>query len=211
VSQANEPEATALVPMRITVHYDFASTICYVAHRVMQRLEPSLDELGIELDWAPIDLSRITGYPRGADVPDARRDHARFVGRDLGIAVDPPRIWWDSRVAGAAALVARQKGRDPGWRERIWTALFEERREAPDVADAVAWARDLALDLSDAELRSAQVELEGRTLAALDAQVTGVPTFMLGRWPVGGIQTDETMLQILGRYAAKAREGRLDP
>lgn len=199
---------TPAEPLRIPVHYDFASTICYVAHRVVERIRPALDELAIELDWTPIDLTRITGYRREVEVQDSRRDHARLVGENLGVNVDPPRVWWDSRIAGATALVMREHGRDAGWRERIWTALFEERRAAPDASEAVAWARDLAVDLDEAELARARDELERRTLAALEDEVTGVPTFMLGGWPVGGIQTDETMIQMLGRYAHKAREGR---
>ncbi len=30
---------------------------------------------------------------------------------------------------------------------------------------------------------------------------------VLGKWPFGGIQTDETMLSILGRFAARRRGG----
>ncbi len=197
----------AVEPLRIPVHYDFASTICYVAHRVAERIRPALDELAVELDWTPIDLTRITGYPREAPVKPARRDHARCVGENLGVRVEPPQVWWDSRSAGAAALLMRRHGRDAGWRERIWTALFEERRAAPDAAEAVAWARDLDVELDERELARALEDLERRTLAALDEQVTGVPTFMLGGWPVGGIQTDETMIQMLGRYAHRVRQG----
>jgi hypothetical protein len=42
-------------PLRL--HYDFASTLCYVAHRLMQRMQGELDELGIRLDGSPVDLS----------------------------------------------------------------------------------------------------------------------------------------------------------
>ena len=49
-------------------------------------------------------------------------------------------------------------------------------------------------------------ELEMRTREAAFQKVTGVPNFMLGAWPFGGIQSDETMLSILGRYARKERE-----
>ena len=41
----------------IRVYYDFASTLCYVAHRVMCRIEEEIGELGVELEWRPIDLT----------------------------------------------------------------------------------------------------------------------------------------------------------
>ena len=115
-------------------------------------------------------------------------------------------MWWDSRVAGATARLARAAGKDEAWRERVFTALFEEHRAAPDADTAVAWARELAWDLDPSALDAEIDALDVRTLEALDAEVTGVPTFMLGRWPVGGIQTDETMLHMLGRYARKRRD-----
>ena len=37
--------------------------------------------------------------------------------------------------------------------------------------------------------------------------MSGVPTFMLGAWPFGGIQSDDTMLRVLERFATKARSG----
>ena len=45
--------------------------------------------------------------------------------------------------------------------------------------------------------------LEG--LARRDA-VLVAPTFMLGEWPFGGIQQDDTMRMVLARFARKARE-----
>jgi hypothetical protein len=39
--------------------------------------------------------------------------------------------------------------------------------------------------------------------------VTGVPTFMLGRWPFGGIQQQDTMRMVLERFASRCREGTL--
>jgi hypothetical protein len=38
--------------------------------------------------------------------------------------------------------------------------------------------------------------------------VTGVPTFMLAEWPMGGIQDDDTMVSLIGRFAKRARERR---
>ncbi|MDP6540561.1 MAG: DsbA family protein [Planctomycetota bacterium] len=195
--------------LRVPVHYDFASTICYVAHRVMERMAPTLQELAIELDWIPVDLTQITGYGRGAAMPELRRDNARRIGAELGVEVEPPPIWLDSRLLGAAALIARSRGRDAGWRERVWTALFEERREPPDLEGTVFMARDLALVLAPAEFEDASIDLDALTLAAVEAQVTGVPTFMLGRWPFGGIQSEETMTHVLERYARRARAGEL--
>ena len=57
----------------IPVYFDFASTLCYVAHRVMGRLAGELGRIAVGLDWRPIDLARITGWKRGVDVVGERR------------------------------------------------------------------------------------------------------------------------------------------
>jgi predicted DsbA family dithiol-disulfide isomerase len=40
--------------LSVRVYYDFASSLCYVAHRVMERMAADLDALGIALAWRPI-------------------------------------------------------------------------------------------------------------------------------------------------------------
>jgi predicted DsbA family dithiol-disulfide isomerase len=94
--------------------------------------------------------------------------------------------------------------REPTWRERVFSAVYEEGRDL-DAASVDALARELALDIDARGLARGLDELEMRTRTAARESVTGVPNFMLGGWPFGGIQTDDTMLSILGRYAAKQR------
>jgi predicted DsbA family dithiol-disulfide isomerase len=69
-----------------------------------------------------------------------------------------------------------------------------------------ALAKELGLSLDASALARAGDELEARTRRAHAQEVSGVPNFMLGEWPFGGIQSDDTMLSILGRFAARRRE-----
>ncbi len=196
--------------LRVRVHYDFASSLCYVAHRVMQRMDAALAEIGIALVWTPLDLGRLVGpYQAGAEIPDARRENARRVASELGVALDVPRIWPDSSGVNAAAFSAERAGRGATWRERVFTALFEEHKLALGDAEVLALAREIAWPLSASELGRGRHELEVKTELAREEQVTGVPTFMLGTWPFGGIQSEETMMHVLGRYVRKLRAGEL--
>ena len=195
----------------IPVWYDFASTLCYVAHRVMERMAPELEGLGLWLDWQPLDLTQLLGpYPRGEPMPDERRANARRVADDLGVAVDAPAVWHDSRAVGAAAiaLALAAGSHEATWRERVFSALFEEHREAPDEAETAGWIRELGWSLPPDALATGRTALSVQTEAAREAMVTGVPTFMLGEWPFGGIQSEETMTHILRRFAEKQRERR---
>lgn len=195
--------------LRIPVHYDFASTICYVAHRVMERMAPTLNELELELCWTPVDLAALCGYRRGADVPDVRRANARRVAEELQVPLRQPGLWLDSREAAAAAIAAERTRGDALWRERVFTAVFEEGRGDLGTDTVRSLAADLGCNVAAEDLESGREELQRRTEQAAREQVTGVPTFMLGSWPFGGIQQEDTMRQVLTRFSHKARSGYL--
>jgi predicted DsbA family dithiol-disulfide isomerase len=191
--------------IRVGVYYDFASSLCYVAHRVMQRLEGDLESLSLELVWTPLDLCRLTGWPRGAPIEGYRRENALRVARELEVDVRMPGHWVDSRAANGTALALAGTVHEPAWRERVFSAIHEEGRfiDAPGTLEALA--RDLRIDLDELYRGADSDLLAAATDRARAAEVTGVPTFMLAEWPIGGIQEPAVMRSLLGRWAAKQR------
>ncbi len=197
--------ATASTPLRVRLDYDFASSLCYVAHRAMQRLSAKLAELSVALDWSPIDLTLISGWKRGAEHDPERRANLERGSSELRVPVSIPRVWIDSRRAHAMVLCLAG-AQEETWREMVWSSIYEAGRWPTDeTLDDLA--RELGLELDPARIARAAEELVARTRRAHAQEVTGVPNFMLGEWPFGGIQTDETMLSILGRFAARRRAG----
>ena len=189
------------VPAVIPVYFDFASTLCYAAHRVMSRLAGDLTAAGIALDWRPIDLALITGWKRGVDAVGGRRAHVLQVARELAGSVRMPPRWIDSRPAAAVALALHGTAKEAAWRERVWTAVFEEGRDPDDEGELTSWSRDVGVDEQLRDLRLASVEAE--TDRAHGLGIDGVPTFLLGPWPMPGIQEDATMLTLLRRHVER--------
>jgi predicted DsbA family dithiol-disulfide isomerase len=196
-------------PLRVPVYYDFASTLCYVAHRVSGRLHADLEELGIDFRWTPLDLASLLGIQRGAEILPARRANAARVARELEVAVSVPRLWMDSRPALTMAVALSDSPRAATWRERVWSEVYEAGRSLAAEDAVAALAQDLGLVVSAAELESAGRELERSTFEASSAMVTGVPTFMLGEWAFGGIQEEATMRAVLRRFAERRRSGQM--
>ncbi len=116
-------------PLSVRVYFDFASTLSYVTHRAMQRIAPELEELGIELDWAPLDLVVITGWRRGAPIDGPRRENALRVAAEIGVPVRVPACWPDSRRSNAVAWALGATARGATWRECVFSALHEGNRE----------------------------------------------------------------------------------
>lgn len=191
--------------LRVRVYYDFSSTLCYVGYRVMARMRSELDALAIDLAWTPLDLVGLTGWPRGAPVLGPRRDNALRVARDLGVDVKMPAVWMDSRRAGAIALALAGTPREAAWRERVLSGVYEEGRLLDEPGALDGFARDLGLDLDELDVAAGHRALAERSREAREAEVTGVPTFMLGPWPFGGVQEESTMRSLLSRWAKKQR------
>jgi predicted DsbA family dithiol-disulfide isomerase len=190
--------------LTIPVHYDFASTICFVAHRVLESMHDDLDAMGVALEWRPIDVSAIAGWRRGMRVEGRRRDNALRVAAELGVAVRMPGVWLDSRPAHNVALALGRSEKQAAWRERVWSAAFEEARDIGAPGEVQRLAADVGLDareLADLEDFS---RLEAATEAAREAEVIGVPTFAVG-FPLGGIQDPATMRLLFQRWVDRQK------
>ncbi len=200
-----DPEA----PIAVRVHYDLASSVCYVAHRVMERMQGALDEIGVALDWTPIDLASLLGWRRDGPIEATRRENALRIAGELGVPLRVPTHWLDARRAMAIALAFEGTPREPAWRERTWSGVFEAGDDPADPHTLASWQRELGVALPEERVAAGLRTLEERTRRAAEDQVTGAPTFMLGSWPFGGIQQEDTMRDVLGRFADRARSGRL--
>lgn len=198
-----------MTPLRAPVYYDFASTLCYVAHRFFAELEPELDALGISLDWQPLDLAELCGWRRGVHVDESRLANAERVAREFGVAVRPLPVWPDSRDALAAAHVLGSNPRGASFRERVFVAVFEERRDLDAPGAVASFARDLGIELDTHALATARAALERFAHEAAGSGVTGLPTIMLDTFPFPGVQTRETTLLVLERWARKQRASEL--
>jgi len=204
-SGSSTPEA---VPERLAVpvHYDFASSLCYVAHRVLARMAPFFDDLAVDLAWTPVDLTRLTGWRRGEPLDATRMGDVRQIADSFGVPIRLPGHWLDSRPAGALALRLEDEPlRAASWRERVFSAIYEEGRSPERPDEIMGLARDLGVGFSADALAAGLDDLEARTHQARDAQVSGGPTFMLGDWPFGGIQDEPTLRSVIGRWASRKR------
>lgn len=191
--------------LQVPVYYDFASTLCYVAHRVLERMRPDLDALELELRWRPIDLTRLTGWRRGDAVEGLRRENALRVAHELDVPLHMPHRWLDSRPASAIALALAGTDREVEFREAVWSAVYARGVELEREPWLLDLARDLDVDAERVAGRRGLEALELATLEAKEAQVTGVPSFLFGEWPLGGIQEEQTMRSLFSRFATRQR------
>ena len=219
---SEEARGSCEEPLEVFVYYDFASSLSYVAHRVLARIDRELAEERIELRWKAIDLTGIGRFQRGRLLDPVRRRSLIEVATALDVELDPPARWPDSRLAGEVALtldLAIDRGLDPAvereWRRGVFTTFYEQgdRDDLDQLAGAVeqlfgqferrghfgkrgvATVDDLA----------AGRRLAAATGSAVAAGVEGAPTLMFDAFPLCGIHDEATMLGMIQRYARRRR------
>ncbi len=221
-------------PIEVFVYHDFASSLSYVADRVLARIEGELAAERIEMRWKAIDLTGIGHFRRGRLLPQERRASLVAVASALDVPLVPPVRWLDSRLAGEVAVtldLAIDRGLDPAvereWRRRAFEAFHGPQSLAGALAGGVFDADDHE-DRVEAEIEALFAEFERRghfgrrgvasldelargrrlvaaTESALAAGVEGAPTLMFDVFPLCGIHDQATMLGMIRRYARRRR------
>jgi predicted DsbA family dithiol-disulfide isomerase len=186
----------------IPIYFDYASTLCYVAWRIVSQLER---ELGFTALWkgVPITLRNYRTRP-GLPLGPLELGRIRNVAAETGIAVEPPARWLDTDKALQGSELAREAGAFAAYHDAVFRAAFEQRADIGNLDLLSAIAARVGLDR--AHFRD---ELErGRMAARIAANkaeadrfsALGYPSFILGDFPLTGIQPIESMRMLLARF-----------
>jgi predicted DsbA family dithiol-disulfide isomerase len=209
--QLHEPaiiEVSNMSRLRIPIYFDYASTLCYIAWRIVTPLE---DELGFEALWkgVPIATRDFRAKP-GRVLGERERQKVLFVAAETGVRVAPPSSWIDSIPALHGSEVARDAGVFRAYHDAVFRSAFDDGADIadPKVLDAIAERSGLdrakfrtALDSGSMSARLDDHKREADEFSAL-----GYPTFILGDFPMIGIQPVESMRLLLGRYIRQRAE-----
>jgi predicted DsbA family dithiol-disulfide isomerase len=200
--------AISMSRLRIPIYFDYASTLCYIAWRIVTPLE---DELGFEALWkgVPIAARDFRAKP-GRVLGERERQKVLFVAAETGVRVAPPPSWIDSTLALNGSEVARDAGVFAAYHDAVFRAAFDEGADIADrgVLEAIAERAGIeraefraALDRDAIAARIADNQREADEFSAL-----GYPTFILGDFPMIGIQPIESMRLLLGRFIRQRAE-----
>jgi predicted DsbA family dithiol-disulfide isomerase len=200
--------AISMSRLRIPIYFDYASTLCYIAWRIVTPLEA---ELGFEALWkgVPIAARDFRAKP-GRVLGERERQKVLSVAAETGIRVAPPSSWIDSALALNGSEVARDAGVFAEYHDAVFRAAFDEGADIADrsVLEAIAERAGIeraefraALDREATAARIADNKREADEFSAL-----GYPTFILGDFPMIGIQPIESMRLLLGRFIRQRTE-----
>lgn len=196
------PKIARVARIQIPIFFDYASTLCYIAWRIVSPLE---DELGFTALWkgVPIAMRDHRAKP-GRILADREREKVLIVAAETGVAVSPPSAWPDSNAAIEGSEFARDAGRFRPFHDAVFRAVFEEHRDIGDraVLEDIAIAVGLDIDAFRAALEASTMRprIEKNRAQADSFSALGYPAFILGDFPLIGIRPIDSMRLILGRY-----------
>jgi predicted DsbA family dithiol-disulfide isomerase len=191
----------------IPIYFDYASTLCYVAWRIVRELSP---ELKFKPLWkgVPIRLRDRSTTPGNALGPVERAKIATVIA-ETGVAVVAPERWLDSEAALMGSELARDANVFDQFHEAVFRAAFEQHLDIAnlDRLSEIASAAGLEpvrfrKDILEQRMapRLAEHRCEADSFSAL-----GYPTFILGEFPLIGIQPKTTMRLLLLRFLEQRR------
>jgi predicted DsbA family dithiol-disulfide isomerase len=192
----------------IPIFYDYASSLCYVAKKVMEQLQGKLE---IELLWKGVQIARRhQDWKNGEMIGDEAKGKIFRVARETGVTLHVPDRWLDSSSALEGAEFAKEHEKFTQYHDAIFGAVFEDGKDIGDLPTLLRIAESVGLSPDGLETilkegrftnRVKETEAEAHTF-----QVVGYPTFILGAFPLIGIQPAATMQLLIQRYIEKARE-----
>ncbi len=187
--------------------YDFVSTPCFIAWKVLPAL---LETAGASLVLTPVltaGIQKATGNPGPLAYPDKRdwyvRDLALWI-RKRGLTVSPElHVPFRSLDVLRGSFIAAERNETTRYVGAVFGAVFEQGRNLDDMAVVRQCLDGAGLDakayLEGIERADVKDRLRRSTDDALARRVFGVPTFMVDGELFFGQDRIEFVMDALGR------------
>jgi len=194
--------------MNVIVFYDYNCPFCYIASR---RLALLSGEFEFSTQWKGIEIHPEfppEGAKRGRSVKSLIVKEAMGEAAEKeGIEIRSPRFAANSRPALEASEFAKTVGRFEVFHYAVYEAYFMEGLNIgkPDVLLSIGERAGIDRKaLADSlERRTMRGAVESNEREAAKYTVLGVPTIILGSFPVHGCQSLETMRAMIERALSR--------
>ena len=191
----------------IPIYFDYASTLCYVAWRIVSELRL---ELEFEPVWKGVPIRwRNSSTAPGKALGASELAKIATVIAETGVHVIPPERWIDSDAALMGSELARQAGVFERFHDSVFRSAFELGLDISNLDALAEIASNADLD-ADAFRQAIQHRVSAPQLLENKSEADrfsalGYPTFLLGEFPLIGIQPKETMRLLFSRFLCQRR------
>jgi len=169
-------------PVDVKVFFNFRSPYCYIASKTLFQI---FDDYDTKLLWRPLGGWSGRSAPERAKIkiPLVRQDVRRITAK-LGIPMKPPAITTEPTIAGAASLLAEERGVLREWIVEVMRAEWAQGLDIGDESVLLDVGSGIGLDEEElkASFSNPQYlgQLEKNWAEAQELGLIGVPSFQIG-------------------------------
>ena len=210
--------------LSIQVVSDVVCPWCYIGKRRLEKALAMRPRLQVSVRWLPFQLDpslpaegvdrrqRLLRKFGSESYAEAMMERVAQAGREEGIDFRFDRGGQVSNTLRAHRVIkwAGEAGVQNAVVTRLFEVFFTEGRDAASPEVLVEVAREVGMDADEVRERLDRGDDEEAVRREADelrmAGVTGVPFFLIGRFPVMGAQTPETFAQVLDRATQREAE-----
>jgi len=201
--------------VKISVYSDYVCPFCFLAKQPLYEVLQERDNIDIE--WIPFQ-QRV--QPHNTLGPEDQSLHwEQFVyplAKKMGISIVLPNVspYPGSHLAAEAYYFAKMNGKANEYNDRLLHAFFQEQQNISQVEVLADIASSVGLD-NDACRKALEQRLyrevheKAMAYAYNELGILTAPTFLIGRTKVSGIQSKETLEQII-EQEQKAKKKKLN-
>lgn len=192
------------VTLTIKVYSDYVCPFCFLAEKPLQEAAAGKD---VQIEWMPFELRPYpneTLRPEGDYLQKTWEQYVYPMAKQMGIPIVLPRVSPQpyTHLAFEGYQHAKEKGKANQYNHRMFTAFFQEEQDIGDIDVLTKLAGEVGLD--EKEFRQAletrkYKEAHQRALkhAYEEANITAVPTFVIGDTVLTGVRSKETLEKII--------------
>lgn len=190
--------------MKLTVFYDYTCPFCYITSCSLELLSKEFD---LDIEWKGIEIH--PEYPSQGQKSTKSLKSLKTVesikgaAQESGMEILFPGFRTNSRLSLEASEFAKTRNRFKTFHGLIYEAYFVERKNIGDINVVIQAGIAAGLDGKELEeclsSRTMFHKVEENKKAAQSNLVTGVPTLIMGNFPVYGNQSPETLRLLIKR------------
>lgn len=190
--------------MKLTVFYDYTCPFCYITSKNLETLSSEFD---LDIEWRGIEIH--PEYPgegqKGSKSLKSLKTAESIKGaaKESGMEIRLPGFRTNSRLSLEASEFAKIRNRFKALHSLIYEAYFVERKNIGNIEIVLQAGEAAGLDGKELEeclsSRAMFHKVEENKKAAQSYMVTGVPTLIMGNFPVYGNQSLETLRLVIKR------------
>ncbi|WP_338789436.1 DsbA family protein [Priestia megaterium] len=196
--------------VKIKVYSDYVCPFCFLAE---QPLEEAIKGKDVEVEWMPYELRPFpteTLKPEGSYLQSTWRQSVYPMAERMGVNIVLPKVSPQpyTHLVFEGYQYAKENGKGNEYNKRILKAFFQEEQDIGDINILTKLAGEVNLNTD--EYRSAletrkyrETHQKALQHAYKEADISAVPTFIIGDTKIAGIRSKESFEDIIAEEINK--------